>query len=86
MDTKIQTASGNMVNFVCSRAVPVTPHNTAVIEKGMLYVGTGGDVKVRLSGQTTFTTFKNVPDGSFLPILVIGVHTETTATDMLMCY
>lgn len=41
-----------------------------------LYVGTGGDIEVILEGNTTGTitqrkvTFKNVPSGHFLPILV----------------
>lgn len=41
-----------------------------------LYVGTGGDIDVILEGNATGTiaqrkvTFKNVPSGHFLPILV----------------
>ncbi|MDA7618940.1 hypothetical protein N8618_00570 [bacterium] len=37
-----------------------------------LYVGTGGDITVEMSsGQSV--TFKNVPDGTFLPIAVSKV-------------
>jgi nitrogen fixation protein len=37
-----------------------------------LYVGTGGDITVEMSsGQSV--TFKNVPDGTFLPIAVAKV-------------
>jgi len=60
-----------------------------------LYVGTGGDVKVILSGvtgaagsglptATEAVLFKNVPDGSFLPVIVDYVLlTDTSATDII---
>lgn len=35
-----------------------------------LFIGTGGDIEVILEGDTTSVTFKNVPNGHFLPILV----------------
>ena len=49
-------------------------------------MGTGGDVKVKMRSGSDFVTFKNIPDGTFLPILIIGVHTGTTAADMLIVY
>jgi hypothetical protein len=52
----------------------------------LLYVGVGGDVKVMPAGLATFVTFKNVQEGEFLPVYIIAVHTDTTATDMLICY
>jgi len=60
-----------------------------------LYVGTGGHVKVILAGVTGASgsglptaseavTFKNIPDGSFLPVIVSYVlATGTTATDLI---
>jgi len=64
------------------------------VQASCLYIGTGGDVKVILSGVTgaggTLPTaseavlFKNVPDGSFLPVIVDYVLlTDTTATDII---
>jgi hypothetical protein len=62
---------------------------------GSLYVGTGGDVVILpwYNGQTDSASttgvggaqiFKNVPDGSFLPIVCSKVFaTGTTATDIL---
>jgi len=38
-----------------------------------LYIGTGGDIQVEMEGTmggASSVTFKNVPDGHFLPILV----------------
>ena len=37
-----------------------------------LYIGTGGNVKVRMESKAD-VTFYNVPDGSFLPIQVVKV-------------
>jgi len=50
-----------------------------------LYVGTGGDVQVKLEGGDTVVTFKNVPDGHFLPIL--ATHwVGGTGADVLAIY
>ena len=44
---------------------------TGTEERGCcLFIGTGGDIEVILEGNTTSVTFKNVPGGHFLPILV----------------
>jgi hypothetical protein len=35
-----------------------------------LYVGTGGNIEVIMEGSSTSITFANVPNGTFMPILV----------------
>ena len=62
----------------------VTPNDSADLEHyGVLYVGTGGDVKVDLIGSGTITYA--VGDGEFLPILVKKVYdTDTTASDIVV--
>ena len=35
-----------------------------------LYVGTGGSIVVRMEGSSTDVTFTNVPNGTFMPVLV----------------
>lgn len=35
-----------------------------------LYVGTGGSIVVRMEGSSTNVTFTNVPNGTFMPVLV----------------
>lgn len=82
----IYTAGGNPVNFIPSIAVAVTPHDTDTFQGGLLFVGVGGDVKAMPKGLSTFVTFKGVAAGAFLPIYVKAVHTDTTATDLLVCY
>ena len=85
-ETMIVGPEGKPIVFVPNRASAVTTHDTDTFPQGMLFVGVGGDVKALPFLDTEFVTFKNVPDGSFLPILVKAVHTDTTATDMLICY
>lgn len=82
----IKTPAGKFVNFIPSIALTVTPDDTATFQEGLLYVGVTGDVRVMLADMSTFVTFKNVQSGSFLPVYVKAVHTDTTATDMLICY
>ena len=66
-----------------SRAISVTTHNTNRLTNmsRALYVGTAGDIRVRmLSGE--IITFKNVQ--GWLPIRVIQVFTTgTTASDIV---
>ena len=60
-----------------------------------LYVGTGGDLYVDLvggNGGAYYTLFKNVPDATFLPIIVNKVWATfdgdpaTTCTDIVALY
>jgi len=85
-ENMLTTPSGRFVNFIPSTAIVVTPHDTNTFTIGLLFVGVGGDVKAMPADLATFVTFKNVPSGTFLPLYVKAVHTDTTATDMLICY
>jgi hypothetical protein len=79
------------------RAVAVTPSDTDNIPNAgsqagepvtssgacVLYVGTGGALKVRSAGGDD-VIFTNIPDGTFLPVQVVRVFaTGTTASDIL---
>lgn len=74
-----------------ARAAAVTKSDTVDIpnpgngqvEGCVLYVGTGGVLRVLTAGGDD-VTFRNVPNGTFLPVQVIRVFsTTTTATDIL---
>lgn len=74
-----------------NRAVSVTPSNTVNISEGteapksgsVLYIGTGGDLKVLTVGNDEIT-FTNIQDGSFLPVQVLRVFaTGTTASNII---
>lgn len=86
MNNIIQTPGGKSVNFIPNQAYVVTPHDTNTFQYGLLYVGVGGDVKAMPQGLDTFVTFKNIAAGSVLPVYIKAVHTDTTATDMLILY
>ena len=89
---------GNQPDFG-TEATAVTASDTISfatnVKNSCLYIGTGGDIKVILSGvvgsagsglptATEAILFKNVPDGSFLPVIVDYVLlTGTTATDIV---
>jgi hypothetical protein len=64
----------------------VTPSDATVYTNSMraLYVGTGGDVTVRMIRDGNTLLFRNVPSGTLLPIAVDQVRaTGTTAADMI---
>lgn len=62
----------------------ITPSDSTILQPGSLYIGTGGNVKVKLVSGSILT-FVNVQDGSWLPIKVIMVYsTDTTASDILI--
>jgi len=62
---------------------------TGYLGGACLYVGEGGDINVimagTLGGGQSFApvTFKNVPSGSILPVIVDYVTTGTTAADLV---
>lgn len=55
-------------------AVAISGSNTQITgteNRGCcLYVGTGGNIVVRMEGSSTNVTFTNVPNGTFMPVLV----------------
>jgi hypothetical protein len=64
----------------------VTPSDVTVFSNSMrgLYVGTGGNVAVRMIRDGNSLIYKNVPSGTLLPIAVDQVQaTGTTAADMI---
>ena len=78
-----------------TEAVAVTPNDSADVVNASgaaettrgLWVGTGGNLAVRMKGQVTSVTFANVPNGSLLPIRVDRVlNTGTTASGIVALF
>ena len=69
-------------------AVEITASDSADLDNfSILFIGTGGDVKVDCVNTGTAVTFKNVEDGTWLPVRVRKVYaTDTTASDIVACY
>lgn len=78
-------SSMNVQKLQARTAVDVTPNDSTDITPGdqVLYVGTGGNVKVTTADGST-VTFTNVPSGAILPVSVRRVFsTGTTATGII---
>jgi hypothetical protein len=87
----ITTPGGRYVNFIPNVAVALgnsSSTTTATFQDGLMFVGTGGDIKVTPSGAAagTYVTFKGIADGTILPVYVKGIHSDTTALDCVMLY
>jgi len=65
----------------------ITTQSNGLTDIAALYIGTGGDVAVE-TAEGQVVVFKNVPDGTFLPVVVKKVRaTDTvTADDILGLY
>lgn len=62
-----------------------TADGTDLPTRGVLYIGTGGDVKFDTEGGQTVTL--TVGDRAFLPIIATRVYlTGTTATNIFVAY
>lgn len=74
-----------------ARAKAVTPSDTVDIpnpgngqvEGCVLYVGTGGILRVLTAGGDDIT-FNNVPNGTFIPVQVIRVFDSTTTAEHIV--
>ncbi len=74
--------------LVAENVAAVTPSDTVGNEKpaGVLFIGTGGDVKVD-GAQSGTAIFKNVANGSWLRLRAKTVYaTLTTAADIVKAW
>ena len=74
-----------MAVLVGLRHAAVTKSDVTVFDAPQaIYVGTGGDIALRLIGDSTVVTYTNVPSGSWLPVLADKVMSaNTTASDIV---
>ena len=75
---------GVRINLQAERAFAVVVGAT-VFNPSTLFIGTGGNVTVTTSDGQAGVVFKNLPDGSILPVLVTAV-TAATAADIVRIY
>ena len=71
------------IDLQATSANVVTKSDSTTFAPSTLYIGTAGDVVVDTMDGQTDITFKNVPSGAFLPVLVVKVKAATTAADIV---
>jgi len=77
--------TGRPIVYHATIAEVVVPSDTEILETGILFVGTGGNINVLPFEGETAVLFKNVPNGSFFPVKVKKVlNTDTTAGDIVI--
>ena len=74
---------GNQPDFATSADAVIV--GTTNVQSSALYIGTGGDIEVTAIGSSSSVVFKNIPDGSFLPVIVssITAGANTTVSDII---
>ena len=70
--------------------------NATIFKPAALYIGTGGTLVANVVGgnsQGTYTVFRNIPNGTFFPVIVTNVWAdidpgdgETTCSDIIALY
>lgn len=66
--------------------VGITPNDNADLASitRAIWVGTGGNLRVKLLDDAAPVTLVGVPSGSILPLMAVRVYsTSTTATDLV---
>tara|TARA_R110001632_G_scaffold72532_2_gene167624 strand:+ start:2381 stop:2626 length:246 start_codon:yes stop_codon:yes gene_type:complete len=73
----------NQPDFATSAETVVI--GTTNVKNSALYIGTGGNIEVTAVGSSSAVVFKNIPDGSFLPVIVssITAGANTTVSDVI---
>jgi len=73
----------NQPDFATSAETVVI--GTTNVKNSALYIGTGGNIEVTAVGSSSSVVFKNIPDGSFLPVIVssITAGANTTVSDVI---
>jgi len=82
-DTSQKSREQRAINLQAEHGVAVVVGVSFI--PSTLFIGVGGDITVTTAGGETGVVYKNLPSGSFFPILVTAV-TAATATDIVRNY
>lgn len=85
-EIKIVDPQGIPIKWRFTKVEAVTLSDTVTFPPGNLYIGGAGNVKLKASGDTEWHTFTGLSAGDWIPGEIIAVHTDTTATLILVCY
>jgi hypothetical protein len=85
-DVKIVDSQGIPIKWRFTKVDAVVPSDTVTFSPGNLYIGGSGNVKLKASGDSEWHTFTGLSAGNWIPGEIVAVHTDTTATLILVCY
>ena len=73
----------NQPDFATSAETVVV--GTTNVKNSALYIGSGGNIEVIVVGGSASVVFKNIPDGSFLPVIISSIvaGANTTVSDLV---
>jgi hypothetical protein len=73
----------NQPDFATSAETVVV--GTTNVKNSALYIGSGGNIEVIVVGDSAPVVFKNIPDGSFLPVIISSIvaGANTTVSDLV---
>lgn len=77
---------GDSVSDPARQAAPIIPSDEQPLERipKALFIGTGGDIRLRCTDDDAPVLFRNIPSGSILPVRAAQVLANgTNATDLV---
>ena len=77
---------GDSVSDPARQAAPIIPSDEQSLERipKALFIGTGGDIRLRCTDDDAPVLFRNIPSGSILPVRAAQVLANgTNATDLV---
>lgn len=77
---------GDCVSDPARRAAPVIPSGAQPLTQvpKALFVGSGGDIRLRCTDDDAPVLFRNIPSGSILPVRPAHILSDgTSATDLV---
>ena len=81
---------GTIAQVVTPTGNPAEEDTSVFFAPSALYIGTGGDIIVTVVGENIgglygTMIFKNVPDGTFFPVIVTAVWTTNDNEEFTTC-
>lgn len=68
-------------------AKAISASDADIFQPAYIYVGTGGDVAVKVAHDATAVVFHGIPNGGMVPVMCVAVKsTGTTASGFVACW
>ena len=79
-------ANSGGLNAPAAQSIAITPNDSTALSQvtKAIYAGGGGDITLRLTGDSSDRLFKNVPDGGILDVRATHVRATGTSATFLV--